>query len=149
MHIQICTYMYESYIYICRVLHLYLGSNWNLTSRFRLLMHKGWQKLIGCLMLQVIFRKRATNSRALLWKMTNKDKASYGSTTPCTHYVLGWIRLVGPLKLQVFFAEYRLFYRALFFQQRPVIFKEPTNRSHPILIKYSTFSGALTFERHI
>ena len=31
---------------------------------------------IGCLRLQVIFRKRATNYRALLRKMTYKDKAS-------------------------------------------------------------------------
>jgi len=34
-------------------------------------------KLIGCLKLQVIFRKRATNYRALLRKMTYEDKASY------------------------------------------------------------------------
>jgi len=33
--------------------------------------------------LQVIFRKRATNYRALLRKMTCKDKASYGSSPPC------------------------------------------------------------------
>jgi len=36
----------------------------------------GWRRLIGCLKLQVIFRKRATNYRALLWKMTYEDKAS-------------------------------------------------------------------------
>ena len=44
----------------------------------------GWRRLIGCLKLQVIFRKRATNCRALLRKMTYKDKASYDSTPPCT-----------------------------------------------------------------
>jgi len=44
----------------------------------------GWRRLIGCLKLQVIFRKRATNYRALLRKMTYKDKASYDSTPPCT-----------------------------------------------------------------
>jgi len=32
--------------------------------------------------LQVIFRKRATNHRVLLQKMTYKDKASYGSSPP-------------------------------------------------------------------
>jgi len=37
----------------------------------------GWQRLIGCLKLQVIFRKRATNYSALLWKMTYEDKAPY------------------------------------------------------------------------
>jgi len=35
-------------------------------------------------MLQFIFRKRATNYRALLRKMTCKDKASYVSSPPCT-----------------------------------------------------------------
>ena len=40
----------------------------------------GWQRPIGCLKVQVIFRKRATNYKALLRKMTFKDKASYGSS---------------------------------------------------------------------
>ena len=44
----------------------------------------GWRRLIGCLKLQVIFRERAINYRALLRKMTNEDKASYDSTPPCT-----------------------------------------------------------------
>jgi len=43
----------------------------------------GWWRLTGCLKLQVIFRKRATDSRALLWKMTYEDKASYGSSPLC------------------------------------------------------------------
>ena len=42
-----------------------------------------WRRPIGCLKLHVIFRKRVTNYRALLWKMTYKDKASYDSTPPC------------------------------------------------------------------
>jgi len=46
-----------------------------------------WQRPIGCFKLQVIFRKRATNYRALLRKMTYKDKASYGSLPPCIHIV--------------------------------------------------------------
>ena len=40
----------------------------------------GWRRLIGCLKLQFIFRKRATNYRALLRKMTYEDKASHDST---------------------------------------------------------------------
>jgi len=44
----------------------------------------GWQRPSGCLKLQVLFRKRATNYRALLWKMTYEDKASYDSTPPCS-----------------------------------------------------------------
>ena len=47
----------------------------------------GWRRLIGCHKLQVIFRKRATNFRALLRKMTNENKASYDSTPPCTRRI--------------------------------------------------------------
>ena len=43
----------------------------------------GWRRRIACLKLQVIFRKRATNYRALLRKMTCKNKAPYGSLPPC------------------------------------------------------------------
>ena len=56
----------------------------------RLYTVTGWQRSIGCLKLQVTFRKRATNYRALLRKMTCKDKASYDSTPPCK----GWLVLV-------------------------------------------------------
>jgi len=43
----------------------------------------GCRILIGCLKLQVILCKRATDYRALLQKITCKDKASYDSTPPC------------------------------------------------------------------
>ena len=43
----------------------------------------GWRRCIGCLKVQVIFCKRATNYRALLRNMTCEDKASYDSTPPC------------------------------------------------------------------
>jgi len=43
-------------------------------------------KTIGCLKLQVILCKRATNCRALLRKMTYKDTASYGFLPPCRWY---------------------------------------------------------------
>ena len=45
-------------------------------------VHTGWRRLIGCLKLQVIFRKRATNYGALLRKMTYQDKTSYGAQHP-------------------------------------------------------------------
>ena len=53
----------------------------------------GWHRLIGCLELQVIFRGRATNYRALLrkralhflvQKMTYENKPSYGCWPPCS-----------------------------------------------------------------
>jgi len=74
----------------------------------------GWLRPIGCLQLQVIFRKRAANPGALLRKMTYKDKASYGSTPHCIHRIatpyppylidilksqlMGWLRWVGFFK---------------------------------------------------
>jgi len=51
--------------------------------------------------LHVIFRKRATKYRALLWEMTCKDQASYDSTPPCTKRhtpqwrPTGWRRVIG------------------------------------------------------
>ena len=50
----------------------------------QLIVHTGCRRLIGYLKLQVIFRKRATNSRALLRKMTYGDKASSVTAPPCT-----------------------------------------------------------------
>jgi len=44
----------------------------------------GWWRFMGCLTWQVIFRKRATNYRALLRKITYKDTACYGSLPLCT-----------------------------------------------------------------
>jgi len=64
IHILIYTHM-DKYIYTFR-----------LTT--------GWRWLTACLKLQVIFRKKATNSRAFLRKMTSKDKTSYESSPPCT-----------------------------------------------------------------
>jgi len=46
---------------------------------------RGWRRPIGCLKMQVSFCTRATNYRALLQKMTYTDKASYGSSPPCTN----------------------------------------------------------------
>ena len=47
-------------------------------------MHLRSLRPIGCLKLQVIFRKRASNYRALLQKMTYTDMASNGSSPPRT-----------------------------------------------------------------
>jgi len=48
-------------------------------------INTGWRRLIGSPKLQLIFHKRATKYRALLRKMTYKDKGSYGSSPPCIH----------------------------------------------------------------
>jgi len=44
----------------------------------------GWRRPIECLKLQVIFRKRATNYRALLQKTICEDQVPYDSTPPCS-----------------------------------------------------------------
>ena len=63
-------------------IHKHLSAKTNIGL---ILLHgtTGLRRLIGCLKLQVIFRKRATNCRALLQKMTYEDKASYGSSPLC------------------------------------------------------------------
>jgi len=55
-----------------------------LNETWRALMSTGWQRPIRCLELQVIFCERATKLRALFWKLTYTDKASYGSLPTCT-----------------------------------------------------------------
>ena len=45
--------------------------------------YTGWRRCIGCLKLQMSFRKRATNYRALSRESKYKDKASYASSLPC------------------------------------------------------------------
>jgi len=44
----------------------------------------GWRRLVGSPKLQIILHKRATKYRALLRKMTYKDKGYYESSPPCT-----------------------------------------------------------------
>ena len=62
--------------------------------RMTLDVSTGWRRLMGCLKLQVLFRKRATNHRALLLKMTYKDKAPDDSTTPCIYTFIEVQRVV-------------------------------------------------------
>jgi len=86
----VCTYMH---VYICPFLLTLIAPDAHgpsccahtnrLDDEYQQRQNTGLPRLIGCLKLQVIFRKRATSNRALLRKMTNKDKASYGSWPPC------------------------------------------------------------------
>ena len=52
----------------------WLAQSWHYV--FASQIHTGWRRPIGCLKSQGIFRKRATNYRALLRRMTYQDKAS-------------------------------------------------------------------------
>ena len=86
-------------IYICKHkhtrTHLHMQTQAHTHTHTLVCKHISvWRRPIGCLKLQDIFRKRATNYRALLRKMTCEGKASSDSTPPCTlrhtlyHYVL-------------------------------------------------------------
>ena len=90
-YIYICMYIYlHMYIYACiytAAAHLRLAPLALFARRavvFRRRGRTGWRRPIKCLKLHVIFRKRDTNHRALLRKMTNEDKASYGSSPSCS-----------------------------------------------------------------
>jgi len=82
------------------------------------LLCTGWRRCIGCLKLQVSFCKRAANDRALLRKVTYKDKTPSpssppsASSPPCTRNYIFWKRC---LELQVSFckkaANHRVFLR--------------------------------------
>jgi len=76
----------------------------------------GWRRLIGCLNLQVIFRKRATNYRALLRKMTYEDKASYDSTPPCTLHSIFYSVCI--------FIFLLVFWHLVFFEMKRLLFSE-------------------------
>ena len=65
---------------VCIYIHVYIS------VYIYMIIHKsagtGWRRLIGCLKLQVIFRKRATNYRALWRKMTHEQRHPMGLRHP-------------------------------------------------------------------
>jgi len=61
----------------------------------RATVRTGWQRSIKCLISWIISHKYVTNYRALLQKVTYKDKASYESSPRCNEhsrgsYVINW-----------------------------------------------------------
>ena len=63
-----CIYLY-AYIYIYIYIYMYIypaEARVNWSSRYHFIT--GWPRPIGCLKLQVIFRKRATNDRVFCGK---------------------------------------------------------------------------------
>jgi len=85
IHIYIYMHVYK-YIYIYMYTHELLPlkqiKSWEIRHRA---LHTEWQRPLGCPKLQIIFRKRAINYRALLRKMTYEDKASYNSMASSIH----------------------------------------------------------------
>ena len=114
----------------------------------------GWRRLIGCLKLQVIFRTRATNYRALLRKMTYEDKASSDFTPPCSSVAYGVLSvyyralcqclLYGVATISRLLQNIGLFCKKalsnrLYSAKETYNLKEPTNRSHPIAVLHMAF----------
>jgi len=62
--------------------HTYM-STWHTLAQPQMTYTIGWRRPMGCLKLQVIFRKKATHHRAFLRGKIHNDKASYGSLPPC------------------------------------------------------------------
>jgi len=86
IHIHIYIYIYI-YIYTCIhvCIHTYIYIDTNMCQCIYIYTSTGWRRLIGSPKLQIIFHKRATKYRAILQKMTYKDKGSYESSPPCTY----------------------------------------------------------------
>jgi len=76
LHTFICSVLLHMYVYVYMYIHIHTP-----TYKF---IHQatGWRRLMGSLKLQIIFHKKATKYRSLLWKMTYKDKGSYESSPP-------------------------------------------------------------------
>jgi len=86
----------------------------------RVLHSTGWRRLIGSPKLQIIFHKRATKYRALLRKMTYKDKGSYDSSPPRI------TRVLHSTKQALYLGQKR----PIFYITQPyMLWKEPCNLS--------------------
>jgi len=84
IHLIMYVPIYKSEIYDIPMMSILLPPYISIDIRayskvYMIYIYTGWRKPIGCLKLQVIFRTRATQYTALLWKMTCEDMASYGS----------------------------------------------------------------------
>ena len=92
-YIHAHNYTFAMYVYttppflssICTRVHVY---NYTIATARTLLeiggQAAGWRRCMGCLKLQVTFRKRATNYRAVLRKTTCENQALYGSLPLCS-----------------------------------------------------------------
>ena len=76
------------------------------------------------------FGKRATNYRALLWKITCKDKASYGSSPLCNDS-FKYLFHMCCIFLDSFFAKGPLII-GLFCGKSPIKIRHPMGLRHPV-----------------
>ena len=80
LYVYVCIYVQMVCIHTFVCIHVLFLSN-------RIPSGTGWRRWLGYLKLLVSVRKRDTNYRALLRKMTYEDKAPYASSTPCIRCV--------------------------------------------------------------
>ena len=82
VYTRIYVYTHNIHTYSLMYMHLCIHTQYSYIFIYTR-VHTGWRRPIRCLILWITFRKLATNYRALLRKMTQKDKASYESLPPC------------------------------------------------------------------
>jgi len=111
IHVCVCAYMYiatyvwthmKMYIYVCVHICMYTYRYSHPPTHTYIYLFRqnsrdeletaayatGWRTGIGCLKVQVSFRKRAAKNRAFVQKISFNDKASYASSPPvymCVH----------------------------------------------------------------
>jgi len=108
--------------YVCIHMHQFIVTHsWHENNMVSCI---GWQRLIRCLKLQVIFRKRATNYRAHLRKMAYEDQAPYASTPPCNELHCTIQQILAPYNLKM----------------------QHTRRPYNVKCKTSTNFGTLPYE---
>jgi len=101
------------------------------------LLHTGWRTSIGCLKLQVIFCKRATNYRALLRKVTYKDKAPCDVTLVTWSINIVWRRVIGCLICIDHFPQKSPRISGSFAKNDLQLIRHPRHRRHPVFVTWS------------
>jgi len=122
-----------------QLLHINSGLSWVLchcTGFAGLVWGTEWRRPIGCLELQVICRKRATNYRALWRKMTYQDKASYGSSPPCESNVLAKLCQIENRQ----YTNHPIWLESRQYTNHPIWLENIQYTHHPIWFVYCLFS---------
>jgi len=114
-----------------RFIRLFRVLNWRWihSSKGAAKHNTGRRRPIGCRKLQVIFRQRATNRKALLRKMTYKDETSYGSSPHFMRTLAVSMREL--VMLQVISAKEPLII-GLFCGKWPMKIRHPMGLCHPL-----------------
>jgi len=90
IYIYINIYKYiRNYVYVCvceRDIYVYMYIYIYIYTYIDVVMRcvtcTGWRRFIGCLKLHVAFHKKTTKYKALLWKLSYREKTSYAFSPP-------------------------------------------------------------------